>query len=261
MTPDTAGCARQFLERAAGQGADRVERDVPEQLDPDLLPEPGRDRTPEPRRDQGVGDLLGPLRLRPVRLAEAEPLPFGVVDHAGLDDVGGEVGKGTNHAPRFDRRGDDAARVNALEPQAVELPAGALEIPPRHAVLCAHDDRVRPEQGAEIGCERRQAVRLHAEEHDVGGADRLPGRRTTCGFTSKSPSALRTCRPRSCIARRCGPRANRTTSAPDCVRRAPMYPPMAPAPAMTILTSASRRTPRPRRGAGFCRWPCGEWCR
>src|SRR6185312_7239814 len=69
----------------------------------------------------------------------------------------------------------------------------------------------------------------------------------TCGRTSKSPSALVTRSPRACIACRCGPRANSTTSAPAFARRAPMYPPTAPAPAITILISYPRgfapRTP------------------
>ena len=42
------------------------------------------------------------------------------------------------------------------------------------------------------------------------------------GETSKSPSALSTRSPRSCIAFRCAPRANRTTSAPALASRAPM---------------------------------------
>src|SRR6476661_6850093 len=62
----------------------------------------------------------------------------------------------------------------------------------------------------------------------------------TCGRTSKSPSALVTRSPRVCIACRCGPRANSTTSAPALARRAPIYPPTAPAPAMTILISYPR---------------------
>ena len=170
------GVADQLLERAAGQGADRIEGDVAEQLHPDLVAEPRRDRAAEAGRDQRVGDRLGPLGLAAVRLAEADAIALGVMDHAGLGDVGREVGERSDHAPRLDRRGDDAARIDALEPQAVELTAVALEVPPRDAVLRADDDGVRAEERAQRRRQRGQAVRLDAEKDDVGRADRA-GRR------------------------------------------------------------------------------------
>ena len=63
------GMARQFLERAAGQRADRIERDVAEQLDPDLMTEPRRDRAAEAGGDQRFGNRFGALGLacRPAR--------------------------------------------------------------------------------------------------------------------------------------------------------------------------------------------------
>src|SRR5881296_615322 len=57
------------------------------------------------------------------------------------------------------------------------------------------------------------------------------------------------------MACRCGPRANKTTSAPARASRAPMYPPIAPAPAMTILTTPSASTGGTRRHAESCRSP------
>ena len=112
---------------------------------------------------------LGP---RAVRLAEADAVAFGVTDDAGLDDVGREVRERSDDAPRLDGRGDDAARIDALEAQPVELAAMALEIPPRDAVLRADDDGVRAEERRQLRRERGQAVRLHAENDDVGRADR-----------------------------------------------------------------------------------------
>ena len=179
------------------------------------------------------------IRSRAVGLAEADAIALGVVDHAGLGDVGRKVGERSDHAPRLDGRGDDAARIDALEPQPFELAAVALEIPPRDAVLRADDDRVGPNSGRSDGASAVRAVRLDAEEHDVGGADR----RQIAGDlrrTSKSPSGLVTRRPRSCIARRCGPRANSTTSAPPR-RRAPMYPPIAPGAGDDDLHGAASR--------------------
>ena len=61
--------------------------------------------------------------LRAVGLAEADAIAFGVMDHAGLDDVGREVRQRSDDAPRFDCVGNHAARIDALEPQPVELAA------------------------------------------------------------------------------------------------------------------------------------------
>ena len=115
--------ARQLLERAAGERADRIERDVAEQLDPDLLADARRDRAPEAGADEGFGDGACPFRSRAVWLAEADPIALGVPDDAGLDDVGGEVGERSDDAARLDGVGDDAAWIDALETKAVELAA------------------------------------------------------------------------------------------------------------------------------------------
>ena len=68
--------------------------------------------------------------------------------------------------------GDHAARIDALEPQPVQLAADALEVPPRDAVLRADDDGVGAEAAARAPAPARSGVRLDAEEHDVGRADR-----------------------------------------------------------------------------------------
>ncbi len=66
---------------------------------------------------------------------------------------------------------DDAAGIDAFEPEAVELAAEVLEIPPRDAVLRADDDRVRAEQRRQRRRQTGQRVRLDAEKDDVGLAD------------------------------------------------------------------------------------------
>ena len=131
-----------------------------------------------------------PLGSRAVRLAEADAVAFGVMDDAGLGDVGGEVGQRSDDAPRLDGRGDDAARIDALEAQPVELAAVLLEVPPRNAVLRADDDRVRAEERTQLRRQRGQAVRLDAEEDDVGLCRSSARSPVTCGCTSKSPSGL-----------------------------------------------------------------------
>ena len=115
---------------------------------------------------------LARLRLAAVGLAEADAIALGVMDHAWLGDVGREIGERSDHAPRLDRGRDDAARIDALEAQPVQLTAVVLEVPPRDAVLRADDGRVGTEQRPQRRRQRRQTVRLDAEEDDVGRADR-----------------------------------------------------------------------------------------
>jgi len=40
------------------------------------------------------------------------------MNHAGLDDVGGKVRERSDHAPGLNRGGDDAARIDALDPES-----------------------------------------------------------------------------------------------------------------------------------------------
>src|SRR5205085_11782643 len=67
---------------------------------------------------------------------------------------------------------DDAAWIDALEAKSVELAAVVLEVPPWNAVLRADDHGVGPEERAQLRGQRGEAVRFHAEKHDVGGTDR-----------------------------------------------------------------------------------------
>src|SRR5262249_38253264 len=118
--------------------------------------------------DQGLGDPSQSLRFRAVRLAEADLVPFGVPNHAGLDDVRREVGERSDDAARLDGGRDDTTRIDALEPDALELAADAVKIPPRDAVLRADDDRVGTEERAKRRCQRGETMCLDAEKHDVG---------------------------------------------------------------------------------------------
>ena len=127
---------------------------------------------------------------RAVRLAEADAIALGVADDARLDDVGREVRERSDDAPRLDRRGDDAAGIDALETQPVELAADALEVPPRDAVLRADDDGVGTEErtaAAAPATVRPCALTPRNTTSAVPIVARSP---VTCGRTSKSPSAL-----------------------------------------------------------------------
>src|SRR5438876_603445 len=113
------------------------------------------------------------LRPRAVRLADTQAVSFRVMDHPRLCDVGRKIRERSHDAPRFDRRRDDAAGIDALEPQTVQRAADSLEVPPRNAVLRGHDDGVRTEQRTERRRDGRQTVRLDAEDDDVRRADRV----------------------------------------------------------------------------------------
>src|SRR4051812_48867191 len=102
----------QLFESAPGQGTNRIEGDVAEQLHPDLVAKPRGDGASETGRDQRFSELLRAFRLRAVRLAKAQAIALDMADDAGLDDVGREVCKRANDAPRLDRCRDDAAGID-----------------------------------------------------------------------------------------------------------------------------------------------------
>ena len=123
---------------------------------------------------------------------------------------------------RIDGGADHAAGVDALQAKPCEFARAHLEIPPRACRSACS----RP------WCSRRSAA-LTAAQAESGHAPSRRGRShpsgpasprspMTRGRTSKSPSALSTRSPRSCIARRCGPRANSVTSWPARAMQAPM---------------------------------------
>src|SRR6185503_13982701 len=162
-----------FLERGPGQGAHRVETHVAEELHPDLVAEPDRNGTAESRGDQRLGNLARPIGPRAVGLAETDPIALVVTDDARLDDIRGKVRERSHNPPRLDGGRDDTARVHSLQPQPVELAAVTLEVPPRNAVLRAHDRRVWSEERRDLRRKAGESVRLDAEKDDVRGADCL----------------------------------------------------------------------------------------
>ena len=218
---------RQLLERAAGERADRVEGDVAEQLDPDLVAEARRHRAAQAGGDQRVGQPLGPLALAAVGLAQAEAVALDVADHARLGQVGGEVGERSDDAAVLDGAGDDAAGIDPLQPQVVQLAADALEVPPRDAVLGADDDGVGSEQRRERRRQRGQRVGLHAEDDDVGVADRrqVAGDRRAGPRTAprrRSPARRAPASPAGAGRGRTAPRRRRPAPAwRRCSRRSP----------------------------------------
>src|SRR5258708_6201134 len=161
-------------ERRAGQGADGVECDIAQKLDPDFLADVRADRCTQPGFYQSRRDGSGPLTALTIGLANGDAVAFGVADDARLDDFSREINDGAKHAPGVDRRRHHAARTDALEPGI------AGEIPPWNAVLHGDDDGRFVEQRHQMRGESGQAVRFHAEKygiHGTGGIERVDNTR------------------------------------------------------------------------------------
>ena len=112
-----SGVLRHLHERGAGQRADRIERDIAEELDPDLLPDPRGDRSSGDRRESesarwrsSRSDLVPSGSPKLIRFPSVMP------DDARLRELRREIGDRSDHAARLDRGGDHAARVDAFEP-------------------------------------------------------------------------------------------------------------------------------------------------
>ena len=163
----------ELLERPTGQRADRIEGDVAEQLHPDFMTNARRHARAQAGGDERVGERPDALRPRPIRFAQGEAIPFGMVDDAGLGDVGREIRERADDTLRLDRLRDRAARVHVLEVQAVQIARVVLEVPPGDAVLRADDRGAGIQQRPELRRQRGDAVRLYAENDDVRPADRV----------------------------------------------------------------------------------------
>ena len=167
------GMPDQLFERPAGQRADRVERDVAEQLHPDLVAKPRVDRDSGTRRQSTVRRSL---RNRSDLLPSGSPklilLPSVWRMTPGSTMSVGKVGERADHPTRLDAAAMTPPGSTRSSRNPSRSPPTALEVPPRDAVLRADDDGVGTEERCELRRERRQAVRLDAEEYDVGLSDR-----------------------------------------------------------------------------------------
>src|SRR2546423_11358636 len=68
---------------------------------------------------------------------------------------------------RIDRIRDDAAGVNAFQAHACKVACTDLKIPPRHAILCAHNGGRGPNERFDLRRELRKTVSLHAKKDNV----------------------------------------------------------------------------------------------
>ena len=173
-----SGSLRDLRHARLRQCADGVEREVAQQLHPDLLPDVPPHRRAQPRADDGRRDGLGPLRGCAVELAQREPVALLVLDDARLHDGRGGVHHAADDLLGGDVLGDDAAGVDALQPRAFPRAAVPLEVPPRNAVLRGQHDGVRPDERRQQRRNEDESVRLDGQHDDV----RVPDlRRVVCG--------------------------------------------------------------------------------
>ena len=150
---------RELAERRAGERGRRVERDVADQLQPQLPADLRLDRALQAAGLEGLGDEAAALAHRAVGLADREARPLDVLDDARLDELGRRVRDAADHAARLDRARDDAVGIDALDDRPRVLAAERLEEPPGHAVLGREHGGVAVEQLAEPRARARGCCR------------------------------------------------------------------------------------------------------
>ena len=64
-------------------------------------------------------------------------------------------------------RGDDPAGIDALQPRALARIARLEEVPPGDAVLGGQHEALGPERAGDVGGDRPDLMRLHAENDEI----------------------------------------------------------------------------------------------
>ena len=164
---------------ACVQCADRIERQVAPQLQPDL----GADVVEHARLEARPGEDLrhgpDPLRHRPVELAERKPVALDVPNHAGFGDDRGGIRNAADDPVRVDGTVEHAAGIDGLDDAPGVLAAELLEVPPGDAVLQGDHGRFGAEEHRQVVDDGRDLVRLEGQQHQVVGievADAVRGR-------------------------------------------------------------------------------------
>ena len=101
-----SGSVAELAERRAGERGDRVERDVADQLEPDLARACARSTGAfSPPASNAAEIAAAALARRAVGLADREARALDVADHAGLDDLGRAVDDAADDASPAGWRG------------------------------------------------------------------------------------------------------------------------------------------------------------
>lgn len=154
-----------------GQRADRVERDVAEQLDPDVAAQFGLDGALEAPVLHRPAEREAPVRHRAVGLPDGEPGSFEMAYDTWAFELRRRVDDTADGPLGREHRTDRAARVHALDTLPVVRAAVPVEVPPGDAVLGRDHGRRAVQQGLDERPARRVRVCLEAEEDIVDRAD------------------------------------------------------------------------------------------
>ncbi len=259
-----SGSVAELAERRAGQRAHRVEGDVADELEPDLLADSALDRALQPAGRRTPPRSRGSARSarRPARRSRTACPRRG----------GSRPARRSRSSSRRRSRSPASGGIDARDRRRpgrrsratvpVERAAGATGSTTRgcrsgrdHGGARAAAARGEPRR--ELG----QAVGLQADEDDVGVGERRRGRRSPRGWASKSPAGAPHARRRAPASpARCSPRAISVTSAPPRGERGARRRRRSP-PRRGRRTSPCRPSLRPtatrrRACAGPCRSPC-----
>ncbi len=179
--PALAVIGDQHVQRRRRQRADRIERHVAPELDPELVADLGTDGRLEAGGDQRLGQRRRARRLLAVRLAEGEAVAIGVLDDAGLGHLGGGIDDAADGALGRQQLADYTAGVHALHAPAFVGAGELMEIPPGDAVDRRDDGRLRPQQRLHLLRGTWQRMRLQRDDDVVlrpglrGGGDGADG--------------------------------------------------------------------------------------
>src|SRR5690606_1016759 len=158
------------------QGADRVERQVAPQLQPDFRADVLEHRRLEAAALEHFRHALRALGDGAVQFTDREAVAFDVMNDARSGQLGSRIDDAAEDAARIDGRLDLAARIDAFDRLVgVRNIALALEIPPRNPVLHRDDDGVLVQNLVQIGQNGLDLMGFHTQNHHVLRTGIVPG--------------------------------------------------------------------------------------
>ena len=162
-----AGIGAECVERGEGQRRDRVERQVPPQLHPDLVADAWPHRRPEAGRGQRRREPGRASGFPTGRLAEREAVALDVPNHPRRRDLDRGVDDAAEHPLRPENGPLHVARIDRGEARVRKRPLDPVEVPPWDAVHRADDRGRRSEQRPNRRRRGRHGMRLEGDDDIV----------------------------------------------------------------------------------------------
>ncbi len=134
------------LQGQSGQRADRIERDVAPQFDPDFVADARADGRAQAGLHHRLRQRGGARALRPVGLADRETVAVAMLDHARRHQLRRRQHDAAQGALRPERVPDRAARIDRRDAAILIRPGELVKIPPRHPVHRVEDRGIRAAQ-------------------------------------------------------------------------------------------------------------------